>query len=217
MELLAERRVPTERFEFKAAQARRLMPFLPWIFIAVALVVPALIVSGAARGSAVDEVGMAVLWTPLFGAFGLAAWSLARAQRRPTNWLLGVAPEGVYVKLRSYLNWSIEGDAPCVVLLAWLEIAGVRSELGRLTLELAPGVDHAPIAAALAAERERKAPRRCGVGNTWHHYPVLVLEGPPRLHLVWDSPYDRIRPALGFVKEALGARLAASTGASRSP
>ena len=116
---------------------------------------------------------------------------------RPGNWLLRLAPEGLYINLRSYRNPHLGGDAPTVLFLPRGEIAlackthEVRSLPRRrghteefinyidLYLHTA---DLAPLAAALRAERRRTPP----AGRRKHHeYPVRVID-PPGIRLLWE-------------------------------
>jgi hypothetical protein len=116
-----------------------------------------------------------------------------RAALKPTNWLVKTTREGLYVHLRSFQNHHFPSDVPTAVFLPYGAIArarrvdesyaaGSRDERTRarkrwLELELR-GVDTAPLAAWLAAERARPAPstRTLGVRSAtrFHHAPVVV-------------------------------------------
>ncbi len=202
MNLLVESDVPAEQCFLIARQSKKLTHVLPWVFAVVGI-------GGGALAIAEAVIPMAVMWTGLFALFALSTSAMCRAERRPTNWLLAAAPDGVYAKFRSYLNWGIVGVDPTVVFVPWSEVAAVRVELGqRLSLELAPGVDTRELASALGAERERKGPR----GHTWLQYPVSLGDGPPRLTLPWRTSYDHIVPSLDDTCEALRPRLGDALG-----
>ena len=124
------------------------------------------------------------------GACSLAL-DVARAARLPSNWVLRVAGDGVYVNVRSYLNAHFDEDGPTV---AWIPIADVSrvrdvtervdtdSDVERPTrrwidLEL-DGVDTAELAARCDHERSRKGPPRRFLFVTsrmrFDHVPVQV-------------------------------------------
>lgn len=102
------------------------------------------------------------------------------ARFRPSNWLLRLADEGVFVQFRSYLNYHFPEDDLTVVLIYYREIGSARlvrerrdiptrasppAQVDRVTqvwqrlVELDLTGDAAPLARALAEESARRAPR----------------------------------------------------------
>lgn len=111
------------------------------------------------------------VWLLMCGVFA-GAW---RATCRPTNWVMKLGYDGVWVKTRSYLNAHFDDDGPTVAWIPWSEIAAVvpysevatrtsgrestRTKLHWLDLQLR-GVDTEELAALCLAERTRPAPER---------------------------------------------------------
>jgi hypothetical protein len=127
-----------------------------------------------------------VVASPLFFACGVALLvairagvGAFRASLREANWILGVARDGVYLNVRSYLNAVPNDPTPTVAFVAFSEIASAckvveRWDLDRgdesttrldAFLELAlAGVDTAPLAEAVRAEAARVPPERSFLG-----------------------------------------------------
>ena len=124
------------------------------------------------------------------------------ARFRPSNWLLRMGDEGVFVQFRSYLNHHFPEGDPTVVLIPYREIRSARlvrerrdvpynddppAQLDRVTrvwrrlVELQLAVDAAPLARALTEESARRA----STGATYRHYPVR-MESPKTLQLEWN-------------------------------
>jgi len=126
---------------------------------------------------------------------------LVAARFRPSNWLVRMGDEGVFVQFRSYLNFHFSENDLTVVLIPFGEIRSVRlvrerrdiperenppaqvdrvTQVSRRLVELELAVDAAPLARALAEESARRAP----TGATYRHYPVR-LGSPTTVQLEW--------------------------------
>jgi len=159
-----------------------------------------------------DELGWPESWLGWLAApfvvLGGALWllvvsavlhSLAMSLRR-SNWKLAVSREGLFLNLRSYRNAHLGGDHPTVLRLlpGEVERAGRVTEVTTTTcghkrrtywrrfLELqVPGVDLAPLCAALSAEASEEAPERSVLGvrsrTRFQDAPVVV----PEQGVVW--------------------------------
>lgn len=116
------------------------------------------------------------------------------ARFRPENWLARIAPTGVYIKFRSYLNDDLPDSDRTVVLIPFDEVrsVGPRDERmattdmegGRATqtiryVEFDLATDVGSLADAVSAERSRTAPsekRWYGSSSTlYNDYPVRVV------------------------------------------
>jgi hypothetical protein len=127
---------------------------------------------------------------------------LVAARFRPSNWLLRMGEEGVFVQFRSYLNYHFSENDLTVVLIPFGEIRSARlirerrdipekekppaqvdrvTQVSRRWVELELAVDAAPLARALAEESARRAP----TGLTYRHYPVR-MGSPTTLQLEWN-------------------------------
>jgi hypothetical protein len=137
----------------------------------------------------------------------------------PTNWILQLDTQGLFIKFRSYLNHELTDSDPTVVFLSYQEIRSVRLVRQRLNVTDASGGrstrtirqvefeivgDPAVLARALHDERTRAAPpkkRWYGTTSTlYRHYPVRLVK-PAFLQIEWSSVVpsravliDRLRP-----------------------
>jgi hypothetical protein len=152
-------------------------------------------------------------------ALGALALLLLRrfvlARFRPSNWLVRMSNSGLYVQLRSYLNFHFPVDAPTVVFLRDDEIQRGRIVNERrgipdperparnqyvvqtrtlVVLELAE--DAARVADAIAREKQRR------IGTTFRHYPVRVTSA-RQLQIEWGV----VPPARTFL-DGLASRVA---------
>ncbi len=170
--------------------------------------------------------GIALAWLSWRSRFWLPAWltgltflflllfrRLVTARFRPSNWLVRVADQGVYVQFRSHLNWHFPPDDLTVAFLPFGEIRAARlvrqrrtvpdwgtgsgglesaSEQRRRLVELDLSGDTTELAAALTAELARKGPPMkhwWGSARTrWGHSPVR-LASDSTLQIEW-----RVRP-----------------------
>lgn len=133
----------------------------------------------------------------------LAYQRVVIARFRPSNWLLRMTDNGLYIQFRSYLNYHFNTGDLTVVSIPYPEIRSVglvrqvqqipdqrhttQTKIRRLVaLELS--ADPAPLEQALTIERARKAPkvaRWYGSSSTaYEHYPVSVVL-PATVQLEW--------------------------------
>jgi hypothetical protein len=147
---------------------------LPWIAWIVAGPVLALF------------VGLGYLLIVTTQSMVLASW-------RESNWVVKLAPDGLYLQLRSYLNHPFPDDGPTVVFVPFAEIASARKVVESFArgsdedryqakkiwveLELC-GASTGELEARLLLERNRPAPssRILGVrvASRFQHTPVVV-------------------------------------------
>jgi hypothetical protein len=138
---------------------------------------------------------------------GLSALLLPGALRglRGRWWIVRIAPDGLALRLRSYLNSDLPADEPTVLWIEAGEVACVRARAGhvaagraarsaavqRLEIELRAEVP-ADVAAALAREAAPRARRRA-------HYGALPLaqRGARRLDLCVLGPTFALSARLG--------------------
>lgn len=147
-----------------------------------------------------------LLWLPAVAAFLVAgfAFGMFAASLRPTNWLLKVGPDGLYLKFRSYLNYHFPDSTPSIVFIPFSEIAYVRAVTQRQRLparngDTAPGAIHyldirldhrqaAGLEHALAEERRLAAFKWGGRIRMRHRdYPLTVPE-PGLVRVEWKVP-----------------------------
>jgi hypothetical protein len=136
--------------------------------------------------------------------FLLLMHKLVVARFSPSNWLVRVADDGLFIHFRSYLNDHLSAEDPTVVFLPYPDIRstrlirerlqtldsdGARSVQTRRLVELELAIDPAPLAAALATECARSAAwerRWYGRSATlYNDYPV-IRQSPPFLRLEWQ-------------------------------
>jgi len=122
----------------------------------------------------------------------------------PSNWLVRVGDEGLFIHFRSYLNDHLSPDDPTVVFLPYAEIHSARlvrehvtkpDMNGRTTtefqhwVELEVATDTAALVDALGTERGRPAAaekRWYGTSSTLYlDYPVQI-QTPPFLRVRWQ-------------------------------
>jgi hypothetical protein len=130
--------------------------------------------------------GMLLLFTLLYQR-------LVFARFRPSNWLVRVTDNGLFIQFRSYLNYHFDGDDATVLFLPYPEIRSARlvrqkqlvsdgrgssqTKIRKL-VELELGVDPAQIEQALVAEYARQAPKDTrwfgSSYTTYRHYPISL-------------------------------------------
>jgi len=130
---------------------------------------------------------------------------LVTARFRPTNWMVRATGDGLYIQLRSYLNYHFP-DRPTVVLIPYGAIRSARAIRGRrelpdpdstryqnsttiqrfrsVRLELTGDVS--PLTRALDEEIRRAVgkSRADGLRTRYHHVPVRMAS-PTTLELEW--------------------------------
>jgi hypothetical protein len=142
----------------------------------------------------------------LVGLFFLRGYMTARF--RHTNWLAQIAPTGVLLQFRSYLNYALPESDETVVFIPYEEIqsAGLLTERvasvdaqGRATqtvryVEFDLSADVSPLEKAIAAERAKPAPsekRWYGTSSTlYNHYPVRIAR-PSFVQVQWSAAPGR--------------------------
>jgi hypothetical protein len=140
------------------------------------------------------------------------------ARFHPSNWLVRMSDEGLFLHFRSYLNEHLPAEDPTVFFLSFGDIRSARRVREWLTVrtmdnssetqihhyvELELAIDPTPLAQALAEECARPAvpeKRWYGTSSTlYRDYPVL-MQSPPFLRLEW-----RVAPsAQAFLKGLRG-------------
>jgi len=127
-----------------------------------------------------------------------------RARFLPSNWLVQLTDRGLFIQLRSYLNWHFPNEDLTVAFVPFTEIESVGLIRERRTVlqtdddvvvrrrklvELELRADSQAVARVLADEILREPPREArwygSTGTKFKHYPVS-LASPSRLRLVWD-------------------------------
>jgi len=144
---------------------------------------------------------------------------LALARMRPTNWLVQMDDDRLFIQFRSYLNHHFPVGDPTVLVLPYGEIrsaravrrsrripdgtrSGSETRVQRLA-ELELREDTTPLAGALAAERQKTAPGAA----TWRHYPVR-LASPTQLEIDWG-----VVPGVDAFMDLLGDHVEVATPA----
>jgi len=151
-------------------------------------------------------VPVALLVGALYLAILGAMWSGFRAGFRPSNWIAKRTDGGLWLHLRSYLNWGIEDDEDTALFLSTDELQSMRrvtrtSHSGRgkqarttresfLELHLVDGFDTAPIAAAVEREAKREGAEGRFLGGrsrTKHHDVPVRVEPDGTLRVQWRA------------------------------
>ena len=153
------------------------------------------------------------------------------ARFRASNWLARVAPAGLFIKFRSYLNYALPDSDKTVVFIPHQEIhsaalfderAAATDPEGHRTTQTVRYVrfdistDVSALADALSAERSRPAPRErhwYGTSSTlYNDYPVRVVS-PSFVQVPWGvvtgrkafldavRPYVPIAPAISNAED----------------
>ena len=132
----------------------------------------------------------------------------------PSNWLVRLRDDGLYVQLRSYLNHRFPAGDPTVLVLPFEEVQSARlvrermevrtqhevSEQRRRLIELAVSGDTTALAQALAAEVARQPGD--GVSTVYRHYPVRLVS-PSTIRIEWG-----VLPRAEALLDALSRRTA---------
>ena len=123
---------------------------------------------------------------------------------RPSNWLVRMNDQGLFIQFRSYLNYHLPADDLTVVFVPYQEIRSARLVCERARVPDAEGRtatqtlryvefelagDTGPLAKALAAESAEPAPKeKRWYGSTstlYQDYPVRMAS-PPFLRVRWS-------------------------------
>ena len=152
-------------------------------------------------------------WKPgyIFGPglllFVLFTMGYVTARFHPSNWLVRMNDDGLYLQYRSYLNYDLPANDPSVVFLSFTEIASAHLLKERVEspdpmkpgatqtqylryVELELSGETSSLLAALSKERGEKAPmkkRWYGSSSSvfYQDYPV-TMTAPPFLRIRWD-------------------------------
>ena len=195
---------PRERV-FRYSPVRAVLAATTIAAAGVALVVEA---PAGEAGWVCDWIGMILL----VGVLVPRRFVLARF--RPSNWLVRLRDDGLYLQLRSYLNHRFPAGDPTVLVLPFEEIQSARlvrermqvetrrevSEQRRRLVELEMSGDTTVLARALAAEMAREPGN--GVSTVYRHYPVRLVS-PTTIRIEWG-----VVPRAEVLLDALGRRTA---------
>lgn len=145
----------------------------------------------------------------------LIVWHTLRASLRDSSWRVRATTNGLYVKVRSFLNHSLSAEDPVVVYLPKPEIVGLREHriwarrpasdnnetVQRLVfLEvLLHDEDLDDLVQLLKHERAINPGKQSGVSLISRHYPVRVLPG-GIVQIDWSG----LTPGLKRAVELLG-------------
>jgi hypothetical protein len=231
LRLMPESEVPTRAAELIARE--RILPraLATLVLYAVALGLGWAAVAAWRDDATALGIG-AGLCAVIVGLIGRAFHGTWRAARRPDNWLLRAAPEGLYVKFRSFLMHALAPTDPTVVLIPKAAVTSLRAHrtrvwqlegadrtmqpIDRALLEIdLKGIDLAPLAAALATERGRWIEGR-NSRTRYGHNAVRVLETGV-LEITWRSPTSAIVPGLDEALRRLGATYRVAPPAETRP
>lgn len=129
MELIGIHEIPPQMAEehtFREGIIFRLMVASGFFFIALG--VPcAVYISGAVQGF--GSYFLMATWVPFFLFFSWSHFSAARAALQPSNWLLKIRPDRVFVNLRSYLNGDRPEEDRVILSLTYNEIGWTRKHM----------------------------------------------------------------------------------------
>jgi len=175
------------------------------------------------------EVGIFITgWVAFFvGIFAVLYGRMAQKTLLPSNWVLRLADDGLYIKYRSYLNPHLPPDDPTVVFIPIHAVSGVRrtektwtrpgddgtvTEKRRsLQIILKNLADSEALREHLVAERKAQTPGRFGNKGKYGHYPVQVsTEG--NLMIDWFSAQDIVTPRLSKAMEIIAGGLPVFAG-----
>ena len=162
--------------------------------------------------------------------FAFVGWRASRAAWRPSNWIVRVASDGLYVKFRSYLNDNMSARDPVVVFIPKAEIGSLRAHHEKtrrpddegageivvprryLEIELRDPGDIPELAEHLARARARREPGFAGTKMKFNHYPVRAFAtGVVRID--WAGPDVSVRPRLPRALAVLGRHYRVATPA----
>jgi len=131
-----------------------------------------------------------------------------RVALRSSNWLLCEAEQGLYVNLRSYMNYHLPPEDKTVLFIPKEAVAAIgKTEEVRRSQDRFPHIDiylqDAPppeVREALYTERRREGATGFLGRGKHHDYPVRVID-PPAIRLVWDWIRPKEQRALDLLGE----------------
>ena len=177
---------PRERvFRYSPAQAALAVTTLAGVGGALMAVAPA-----GSAGWICEWIGVVLLLSVL------VTRRVVLARFQPSNWLVRLRDDGLYVQLRSYLNHRFPAGDPTVLVLPFDEIQSARlvrermkvetqrevTEQRRRLIELEVSGDTTALRQALDAEIARGPGG--GVSTVYRHYPVR-LTSPTTIRIEW--------------------------------
>ncbi len=173
-----------------------------------AALIAVLMLSGGAALIGVGRVQGNPLAYYLGGLLLLFLWiyqSVVLARFRPTNWLVRVTDQGLYIKFRSYLNHHFPDGDPAVMYVPFRAVRVTRvvresqelpdtdrsgSLMHRHTIVEVELTDDAPeLQGALAAERAAAAPKEArwyGSSASKHKHHPVRMPSPRTIALEWQ-------------------------------
>jgi len=149
----------------------------------------------------ISAVILLVLWL---------AHRMIAARFHPSNWLVRLGDDGLFIHFRSYLNEHLSAEDPTVVFLPYSDVRSARmvraaDEQTIRWVELELGIDPAPPVAALATESRRPGvweKRWYGRSATvYEDYPVR-MQTPPFLRVKWQ-----VKPRASVLLDGLRQRV----------
>jgi len=168
------------------------------------------------------------IWILVLVPVFLIAWGLSRLATKAfadENWLLRIAPEGLWINLRSYLNREF-APARTVLFLPYVEIQHARrhsvKRAERSGSRTAIWTDHyleielrEPAIAELSteiAEERRRVVESAHLGGLVtsrgrHHHVPVTLPADDRLRIQWRGRQDFVVPGLKRVLRELAAEV----------
>jgi hypothetical protein len=168
--------------------------------------------------------GLTVLAGLLALLLGRVVWRMLVATLRPSNWLLAVSSEALFVKFRSYLNWHFDGAEAVVVYVPFSEISSMHKttcrtdtpDVGRRIIRYHRYLDLHLNHEETELLREaivRERTQRLGRGWRWRHVPVTVPK-PNLLRIEWLGR-SMLAALEGFVKTDPALKYKAEEGGSQ--
>lgn len=151
------------------------------------------------------------------------AWRIAKAALYPTNWVIKGTVGGIYIKIRSYLNFQLSADDKVVVYIPYGDILtaeeveerhqskgflGLTKTESRTHLNLVlKHNDAEKIVPYIHAEVYREPPEQNQLAERVNHLHVQVqVHGPEVLQIPWYDRNTRINPDLRVVFRHLAER-----------
>jgi hypothetical protein len=212
LQLLHAHQVPTQGI-------KRTFRYLPWGFVLMALF---MLGSGAFLGwkawtsvegwvwLLVAPAALLIAAIHLLAIYACVEGTVACG--RPTNWLMKITEDGLYLRIHSYLNYHMAPRGPEAVFLPWGDIAsmgrlkivhetkpgrtkGYTRREQRLEIETR-GLDTSALAAVVADDRARPAEGNRVVKSRARHVPVAVPR-PGWISVEWHrGMLDAMPPAM---------------------
>jgi len=173
-----------------------------------------------------DGPKIILLSIPVWLLFGCIQAAACKKSLGPCNWLLAIAPEGIYIKFRSYLNTALPETDKQVIALQFSDIQSVQIVKQTLSCPSSGGkttttfmtfldihlqnCDISILSEQLCYERSVWNENSAFGGRTkTHDYPVSTVK-PNIIRLEWRSPKAFITPGINkaiasFVRQGIPA------------